>query len=331
MAPNQLRLRSKFIASPWQHRGNKQQCLDRSWYLPDAQNSPPPPWLFPEGGVSGSQVHGKKSRVGVAFGPRKVGSAPPPSADQRRGSSMPGPWSKGAGSGDELWVFYNLDVSRPNCLLSQPKMDPSGAADYIREDSLFSQRRPDKRGASVPLAIWSQNNRKGPRKGGKKKEKRTQPSQHRAMKERSSVWIDGMAEQISKHTVKPRTFTQIGSQSKSANRAAWCDEQVRKLLMDLSGLEILSCTTRDVGRMEYFFFILFLSCERSKGFWNILKTDIKESLKPKYPNIGKDQSLLPAPHLCSVTLHCRFWYDPCSYSRGTINLYYFICCCFQEP
>lgn len=102
VAPNQLRLRSKFIASPWQHRGNKQQSLDRSWYLPDAQNSPPPPWLFPEGGVSGSQVHGKKSRVGVAFGPRKVGSAPPPSDDQRRGSSMPGPWSKGAGSGDEL-------------------------------------------------------------------------------------------------------------------------------------------------------------------------------------------------------------------------------------
>lgn len=46
VAPNQLRLRSKFIASPWQHRGNKQQCLDRSWYLPNAQNSPPPPGSF---------------------------------------------------------------------------------------------------------------------------------------------------------------------------------------------------------------------------------------------------------------------------------------------
>lgn len=140
---------------------------------PQCPKQPTASWLLPEGGVSGSQVHGKKSRVGVAFGPREVGSAPPPSDDQRRGSSMPGPWSKGAGSGDELWVFYNLDVSRPNCLLSQPKMDPSGAADYIREDSLFSQRRPDKGGASVPLAIWSQNNRKGPRKG---REKREEPS-----------------------------------------------------------------------------------------------------------------------------------------------------------
>lgn len=50
-------------------------------------------------------------------------------------------------------------------------MDPSGAADYIREDNLFSQRRPDKRGASVALAIWSQNNRKGP-----KKEKKPSPA-----------------------------------------------------------------------------------------------------------------------------------------------------------
>lgn len=46
VAPSQLRLRSKFIMSPWQCWGNKQQCLDRSWYLPDAQNSPPPPGSF---------------------------------------------------------------------------------------------------------------------------------------------------------------------------------------------------------------------------------------------------------------------------------------------
>lgn len=170
---------------------------------PQCPNQPTTPWLFPEGGVSSSQVQGKQGRVGVAFGPHEVGSAPPPSTDQRWGSSMPGPRSKGAGLGDELCVFCNLDVSRPNCLLSQPKMDPSGAADYIREDSLFSQERLDKRGASVPLAIWSQNNRKGPRKEKKKK-----PSQHTALNERNAVWIDGMAEQISKHTVKPHTFTQ---------------------------------------------------------------------------------------------------------------------------
>lgn len=46
VAPSQLRLRSKFIVSPWQHQGNKQQCLDRSRYLPNAQNSPPPPGSF---------------------------------------------------------------------------------------------------------------------------------------------------------------------------------------------------------------------------------------------------------------------------------------------
>lgn len=46
VAPNQLHLRSKFIMSPWQHQGNKQQCLDRSWYLPNAQTNPPPPGFF---------------------------------------------------------------------------------------------------------------------------------------------------------------------------------------------------------------------------------------------------------------------------------------------
>lgn len=217
MAPSQLRSRSKFIVSPWQHRGNKQQCLDRAWYLPNAQNSPPPPGSFRKEVSAAAKCVVNRAGWGWPFGPREVGSAPPPSKDQSWGSSMPGPRSKGAGSPDELWVFCNLYVSRTNCLLLQPKMDPSGAADYIREDNLFSQRRLDKRGASVPLAIWSQNNRKGPKKERKKK---TQPSQHTAIKERSCVWIDGMAEQISKHTVKPCTFTQIGSQSKPANRAA---------------------------------------------------------------------------------------------------------------
>lgn len=96
-------------------------------------------------------------------------------------------------------------------------MDPSGATDYIKEDSLLSQERLDKRGASVPLAIWSQNNRKGPRKGKKKKKK--EPSQHTALNEKNAVWIDGMAEQISKHTVKPHIYAEIGSQSNSANKA----------------------------------------------------------------------------------------------------------------
>lgn len=35
----------------------------------------------------------------------------------------------------------------------------------------------------------------------------------------SAVWIDGMAKQISKHTVKPHIYAEIGSQSRSANKA----------------------------------------------------------------------------------------------------------------
>lgn len=46
VAPNQLHLGSEFMTSPWQHRGNKQQCLDRSRYLPSAQTEPPPPGSF---------------------------------------------------------------------------------------------------------------------------------------------------------------------------------------------------------------------------------------------------------------------------------------------
>lgn len=177
--------------------------------------SPPPmpkptttPWLFPEGGVNSSQVRGKQ---GKGWG-GKWGGGLWPSWGRISTSTLH--WSKmrifharalvrGGRVGRWTLHFCNLDVSRPDCLLSQPKMDPSGATDYIREDRLFSQGRPDKRGASVPLAIWSQNNRKGPRKKKKK-----EPSQHTALNERNAVWIDGMAGQISKHTVKPHTFTQ---------------------------------------------------------------------------------------------------------------------------
>ncbi|KAK5849576.1 hypothetical protein PBY51_013901 [Eleginops maclovinus] len=99
--------------------------------------------------------------------PGEVGSAPPPSTDQSGGSSTLASQSKW---GDEL---CNLDVSKTsNCLLSQPpKMDPSGAADYIKEEDslLFSEGAPDKRVASVPpFAIWSRNHRR------KKKEPRNE-------------------------------------------------------------------------------------------------------------------------------------------------------------
>ena len=191
VAPNQLHLRSKFIMSPWQHRGNKQECLDRSWYPPPlhppstprhAQTKPTTPGSFRKevsaaakcrvnregwwcevvvggglwlswGRISTSTLHWSKMRILCARALVKGGRV--------------GRWTL---------RFCNLDVSKPNCLLSQPKMDPSGAADYIREDSFFSQGRRDKRGASVPLAIWSQNNRKGPRKKKKKKKKKSPAS-----------------------------------------------------------------------------------------------------------------------------------------------------------
>lgn len=196
---------------------------------PQCPHQPTTPWLFPEGGVSSSQVQGKQGRVGVAFGPHEVGSAPPPSTDQRWGSSMPGPRSKGAGLGDELCVFCNLDVSRPNCLLSQPKMDPSGAADYIREDSLFSQERLDKRGASVPLAIWSQNNRKGPRKERRRKKKRkkkAQPAHSLKWKERCLNRWDGWTDKQT-YSKASHIYAEIGTQSKSANKAVYmCSDEL---------------------------------------------------------------------------------------------------------
>lgn len=89
--------------------------------------------------------------------------------------------------------------------------------------------------------------------GKEEKKNPAQPAQSHERKEQCLNRWDGWTDKQTYSTVKPRTFTQIGSQSKSANRAAWCDEQVRKLLMDLSGLQILSCTTRDVWRMDYFF------------------------------------------------------------------------------
>lgn len=48
-------------------------------------------------------------------------------------------------------------------------MDPSGAADYIREDNLFfTQGLPDKEALPCSSPSGPQNNRKGPRKEKKK-------------------------------------------------------------------------------------------------------------------------------------------------------------------
>lgn len=158
------------------------------------------PQLFPEGGVSSSQVQGKQGGGAGLWPPwGRI------SASTLHWSKMSIFHARASVKGGRVgrWTlrFCNLNVSRPDCLLSQPKMDPSGATDYIKEDSLFSQGHPDKRGASVPLAIWSRNNRKGPRK-------RISPASTQHLNERNAVWIDGTAGQISKHTVKPRTFTQ---------------------------------------------------------------------------------------------------------------------------
>lgn len=85
---------------------------------------------------------------------------------------------------------------------------------------------------------------------GKKKKKKTpspaQPAHSHKRKEQCLNRCDGSTD---KQTYsKARTFTQIGSQSKSANRAAWSDGQVCKLLMDLGRLEIL-CAPLEVCRM----------------------------------------------------------------------------------
>lgn len=164
---------------PWQHHSNKKQrCLDRSWCpppFPQQCQHPHQSWLLPEGGVSGSQVQGKQGTVqgrGVAFGPHGVISAPPPSIDQRWGSSIPGSWSKEGRVRRWTLRFCNLDVSRLNCLLSRLKMDPSGATDYIREDTFFfffCQGLSDKEALPCSLPSGPQNNRKGPRKERKKK------------------------------------------------------------------------------------------------------------------------------------------------------------------
>lgn len=203
-------------------------------------NQPTTPWLFPEGGVSSSQVQSKQGGVG--------GGGLWPSWGRISTSTLH--WSKMRilharalvkGGRVERWTlrFCNLDVSRPNCLLSQPKMDPSGAADYIREDSLFSQGRLDKRGASVPLAIWSQNNRKGLRKK-KKEEKKKSPAQHSTAhslkwKEHCLNRWDGWTDKQT-YSKASHIYAEIGTQSTSANKAVYMgsDEQVCKSLMDLS-------------------------------------------------------------------------------------------------
>lgn len=253
VAPNQLHLRSKFIISPWQHQGNKQECLDGSWYPPPPMPKPTHhPWLFPEGGVSSSQVQGKQGRG--------WGGGLWPSWGRISTSTLH--WSKmrilharalvkGGRVGRWTRRFCNLDVSRPNCLLSQPKMDPSGATDYIREDSLFSQGRPDKRDASVPLAIWSQNNRKGPRK----KKKKAQPAHSLKWKESSLNRWDGLTDKQT-YSKASHIYAEIGTQSTSANKAVYMgsDEQACKSLADLSKNGILLCTKqRTVPHIHHYY------------------------------------------------------------------------------
>lgn len=119
-------------------------------------------------------------------------------------------------------------------------MDPSGAADYIREGSLFSQGLLDKRGASVPLAIWSQNNRKGPRK---KKKKKKQLAHSFKWKERCLNRWDGWTDKQT-YSKASYIYEEIGTQSTSANKAVYMgsDEEVCKSLMDLSKNAIQLCT-----------------------------------------------------------------------------------------
>lgn len=177
VAPNQLHLRSKFIVSPLATPGQQTTTASRQVMVhPHTMPNPTHhPWLLPEGGVSSSQVQGKQGMEvggGVPFGPHEVGSAPPPSTDQRSASSMPGPWSKGAGSRDELYISVSWRCPDPIVFFHGPKWTLPVLLITLGRTTSFQKEHPDKRGASVPLAIWSQNNRKSPRE----KKKKAQPA-----------------------------------------------------------------------------------------------------------------------------------------------------------
>lgn len=104
VAPNQLHFRSKFIMSPWQHQGNKQQCLDRSRYLPNAQTNPPPPGSFRKEVSAAAKCRVNRAGWGWPLPLMRSDQHLHPSLIKRWGSSMPAPRSKGAGLGDELCV-----------------------------------------------------------------------------------------------------------------------------------------------------------------------------------------------------------------------------------
>lgn len=104
VAPNQLHLGSEFMTSPWQHRGNKQQCLDRSRYLPSAQTEPPPPGSFRKEVSAAAKCRVNRAGRGWPLALVRSDQHLHPSLIKRWGSSVPEPRSKGAGLGDELCV-----------------------------------------------------------------------------------------------------------------------------------------------------------------------------------------------------------------------------------
>lgn len=104
VALNQLHLGSEFMTSPWQHRGNKQQCLDRSRSLPSAQTEPPPPGSFRKEVSAAAKCRVNRAGRGWPLALVRSDQHLHPSLIKRWGSSVPEPRSKGAGLGDELCV-----------------------------------------------------------------------------------------------------------------------------------------------------------------------------------------------------------------------------------
>lgn len=102
--------------------------VSRQVIVPPPQLTPPPPGSFRKEVSAAAKC--RVNRAGGGGWGAEVGSPPPPSTDQSWGSSMPGLWSKGAGSRDEpcvsvIWTcpdpivsFHNPEWSLPVLLIT---------------------------------------------------------------------------------------------------------------------------------------------------------------------------------------------------------------------
>lgn len=197
------------------------------------------PLALPEGGVNSSQVQGKQGGGWVAFGPCEVESAPPPSTDQSRGSSMPGPWSQGAGPGDELWVSVIWMCPDPIVFFHGPKWTLPVPLITLGRAASFHRGSWTKEALLCPSPSGPKITEKVP---GKKKKKK-QLAHSFKWKERCLNRWDGWTDKQT-YSKASYIYEEIGTQSTSANKAVYMgsDEEVCKSLMDLSKNAIQLCT-----------------------------------------------------------------------------------------